>query len=187
MNRIKATSKLISFALVVFFSPVISNAKPMPSDFSELVMNSELIAIVDVFEIKSQGKSMPGSATATIRKFVLGKAKNNVIKMHWQGLSISGLGQWMVFLKKKGDEYQAAYGTRSFWKVEHAKLDNNECCSPFIVLRPPIDSLNIDSSLMSDQLVYINGMPREHNPIRVKGIEVNKLQKYINSLVRKDK
>ncbi len=186
MTGIKVTSKLIIFSIVTLFPPIIFSAKPIPSDFSELVTSSELIAIVDVFEIKSQGKSMPGSASATMRELVLGQSKNTVIKMHWQGLSISSLGQWVVFLKKKGNAYQAAYGAKSFWKIEHAKLDNTECCSPFVVLQPPINRLNIDPSLVSEQLVYIDGVPREHNPIKVRGIEIKKLLDYVNNLTRND-
>jgi len=93
----------------------------------------------------------------------------------------------VVFLKKEGEQYQAVYGAKSFWKIEQAVIDNSECCSAFIVLRPPIVNLRIDSSLISSQPVYINGVSEKNNPIVVKGIVVNDLKSYIKNTTRKDK
>jgi len=168
-------------AITLFYSSSI-NAKTMPSEFKELVTNSDLIAIVNVFEINSQGKSSTGSASARITKRVVGKNGSAIVKLHWQGIAITGLGQWLVFLKKNTDGYKATYGARSFWKIDLAILDKNECCSPFVVLVPPVTDLIIDKQLFSDRFVYINGIPRERNPIKVKGIEINRLLDYVKNI-----
>ncbi|MFT7561206.1 MAG: hypothetical protein ACI93R_003131 [Flavobacteriales bacterium] len=187
MNKIKIAVKLFFFAMVTLLFPSSLIAKPMPSDLTELIINSDLIAIVDVFEIESRGKSFPGSASATISKIIQGQSKNPEIKMYWEGSSIYGLGKWVVFLKRKENGYYATYGARSFWKVDQAKIEYIECCSPFVVLQPPVNSLNIDPSLTSMSRVYIDGVPREYNPIRAKGIEIDKLINYIENLTKKDK
>ncbi|MDA7746597.1 hypothetical protein N8878_04615 [Psychromonas sp.] len=185
MKRNKYLKVIISIALLLSL-PVSSIAKEMPLNLVDLVNGSELIAIVDVFEIESQGKSKASNAKAIIRKTLVGYSENNIIDMNWNGISITELGQWIVFLKKDLHEYRATNGTRSFWKIDNAILDKGECCSLFIVNRSPVKYLNIDPNLFSNQLVYIDDLPRESNPIKLSGIEVKKLESYIQSITKKD-
>ena len=175
----------IFFTILVIpmFYSVSIHAKTIPSEFTELVGNSNLIAIVNVFEINSQGKSMPGSASAQVIRKVVGKIEGSVLKIRWHGIAITKLGQWLVFLRKDGDGYRATYGARSFWKIELAELGNNKCCTPFVSLLPPITELNIDNQLISEQFVYIDGVPRKRNPIKIRGFEINKLIEYVKKYV----
>jgi len=173
------TYMLLSLFIMSLFYSINISAKTIPSEFTELVANSNLIAIVNVYEISSKGKSMPGSASARVVRKIIGKAESTVVKMHWHGIAITELGRWLVFLRESSDGYKATYGARSFWKIELAESDNNECCTPFVSLLPPITELNIDNKLISERLVYISGIPRKRNPIKVRGIEVNKLLEYV--------
>lgn len=176
---------------VVFFTfyPFLSYAKSKPSTFSDLVKNSDLIAVVNVFAISSQGKSKPGSASATVRKTIIGHANNKTIKLQWSGIAITELGEWLVFLSKNHTEgknkYDATYGARSFWKIEYAEV-SNKCCSQFSVLRQPLNLIQIDPSLFSEQFAYINGVPRDKNPIKVRGILLDTLVTYVKKIINKE-
>lgn len=182
-HNILAYNLIILFMTSLCFSSA-SYAKSRPTDFSELINNSHLIAMVNVVEIKSQGKSMPGFAAATIKQTLKGKSSKETINIHWQGMAITSLGQWLLFLTndpdKGADHYNATYGARSFWKIEYAENKNNECCSPFVVLRQPVSMLKFENSLITKESVYITGMPHDLNPVAASGISINNLIRYIN-------
>ncbi|VAW72530.1 hypothetical protein MNBD_GAMMA10-2447 [hydrothermal vent metagenome] len=182
-----AVLRIFSILLLSFFASFQSFAKPMPSAFSELIAKSDLIAIVDVFEISARGKSMPASASARVIERISGAAEKDTITLHWEGIAIYELGQWVVFLKKEDEAYRATYGARSFWKIEQAIIDNAECCSAFVVLRPPIDSLRIDPSLVSSYPVYMNDVPEKSRPLMTKGVSISNLKNYIKNTIKKDK
>jgi len=177
-----ALNVVIAIIGIVCFSPL-SYAKTMPSGFSDLVKNSDLIVIANVFEIKSQGKSMPGMASATVNKIITGHSENELLKIRWNGIAITELDEWIVFLTKDSDSgeghYRPTYGARSFWKIEYAEIKDKECCSQFVVLRQQVGMLEFDSSLLSEQFTYINGVPSNKNPIKVRGLLMDELVTYI--------
>ncbi|MCF6257429.1 MAG: hypothetical protein L3J98_17610 [Gammaproteobacteria bacterium] len=181
-KRSMALSLIIAIIGIACFSSL-SYAKPMPSEFSDLIKGSDLIVIANVFEIKSQGKSMPGMASATVNKIIIGDSKSKILKIRWDGIAITELGEWVFFLTKdpNRDEgsYKPTYGVRSFWKIEYADIKNKECCAQFVVLRQHIGMLKFDSSLLGEQLTYIDGVPSDKNPIKVRGLLVDKLATYI--------
>jgi len=181
-RRNMALNVVIAIIGIVCFSPL-SYAKPMPSGFSDLVKNSDLIVIADVFEVKSQGKSMPGMASAAVNKIITGHSENELLKIRWNGIAITELGEWIVFLTKDSDRgdghYKPAYGARSFLKIEYAAIKDKECCSQFVVLRQQVGMLEFDSSLLSEQFTYINGVPSNKNPIKVRGLLMDELVTYI--------
>lgn len=184
IKRYRVHVSLLVFVVLIF--PFISSAKPIPSDLEELIKKSDLIVEVDVFALKTQGKSGVGEASVTVINVLLGKVIEGDITIQWEGMAVTGLGRWIAFLKLKDGKYHAAYGARSFWKVELAQIDTNECCSAFVVIRPPLDGLRIDSSLLEKQPVFINGVPSGQNPIRVQGIAVNSLERYVRRLMKGD-
>lgn len=185
MTKTICKSYLNFIGVIAFIFPLVACAKPMPIELSELISESDLIAIVDVYKLHSEGKSKPGYATARVTNVLRGEENRGVIEMHWQGISIYELGVWVVFLKKSNNVYRATSGSSSFWKVEHARIGNKKCCSPFVVIRPPLEIINMDTSLVSKQQVYIKGVPREYNPMEAKGISIDSLKKYIYTSAEK--
>ncbi|MCF6339111.1 MAG: hypothetical protein L3J84_14405 [Gammaproteobacteria bacterium] len=188
-KRSVALNLTIAIVGILCFSSL-SYAKLMPSDFSDLVKESDLIVTINVFEIKSQGKSMPGMASATINKIIAGHSKSELLKIRWNGIAITGLGEWIVFLTKDQDRgeghYKPTYGARSFWKIEYADIKNKKCCSQFVVLRQQISMLKFDSSLLGEQLTYLDGVPSVKNPIKVRGLLLDKLVAYIKKEIQNE-
>lgn len=186
MVFINSLLRTVSILLVSFSLSSISFAKSKPADLDDIITGSDLIAVVDVVAINSGGKAKQSNAKARMFESIVGDDPKNVINMQWNGIAVTEIGRWLVFLKKSDGGYQATLGARSFWKLEYADLDKADCCSPFAVIRPPIDNLNIKADLVSEQPVYLNGVPSEINPIRVKGIKISGLKNYINSVIKKD-
>jgi len=178
-KRIFSIASSILFSLSIF-------AKQIPLELSQLVNDSELIAIVDIFEVKSLGKSQPGYAKASIREVLLGNVKSELVNINWNGIAITELGLWVVFLKNDADEYLATNGARAFWKVENSVSVNGGCCTPFVVLRPPVSYVDIDPVLVSERPTYVNSLPRGKNLIQVSGIEIDVLKHYIMANSNKD-
>ena len=186
MIFIKNLLRTFSILLVSFSFSSVSFAKSKTADLDDIITDSDLIAVVDVVAINSGGKSKKSSAKATLFESIVGDENKDVISMQWNGIAVTEIGRWLVFLKRSDGGYQATLGARSFWKLEYADLDKVDCCSPFAVIRPPIDNLNVKANLVSEQPVYINGVPSGINPIRVKGIKMSGLKTYINSVIKKD-
>lgn len=162
-----------------------ASGKVKPSSFRDLVKRSELIALVQVTSATHGGKSKPGFATARVQEVVSGKASGQTLKLQWTGYGITGLGPWLLFLKRstKPGVYEPAYGARSLWFVHQAKI-GGKCCSRFTILRYPIQHLTFPKALLETRPVYLNELPRPKNPVRVRGLRISKVRRYISSQKR---
>jgi hypothetical protein len=160
----------------------------MPSELSELIIDSDIIAIVNVVAINAQGKSKPGIASVKIKTLIKGSINKESLDIYWQGIAITELGEWIVFIKHNQDQnhYQATYGPRSFWKIDYAESKNGDCCSPFVVLRYPVTNLIIPSNLVSEQAVFFNGVPKASNPIPASGLLIESLITHIKNTPSKE-
>lgn len=166
-----------------FQSYSFSQGKVKRSDFSELIEKSTLIVIVDVGEVRGGGKNKPGTAIVEIKNKISGKNNKNRIEIRWTGYGINTLGQWMLFLKSEKTDgktiYKAAYGTRSFWPINYAKINNTEIPTKFTILRYPIKHLNFDNGLVEKFPVFINALPGSYAPIPAEGLWIDKVIGYV--------
>ena len=167
----------LTVLFVFIFNPAaFSKLKPYP--LTEVISSSQLISIINVSEIKFEGKSRPASAIAQIVSVLKGKQNTDKIKINWEGSGINTLGEWLVFLQKsENNQYQPTSGIYSFWPIRYVKQDKQ--LKKFTILKYPIKHLIFPDSLISKQPVYVNDLPSYMNPVTLKGILLEQLNLYI--------
>jgi hypothetical protein len=179
--------KVLQHTLLFFVIACSSQAggsKPQPLAFSELVSQSDVIAIIDIHTLHSEGKESQSRASGDVMKILKGSQNIETAELRWSGLAISDLGEWLVFVKEGDDDSLfATYGASSFWKRYRGSGAAGECCVGVFVSSPDIDLVRPGKELSQPVDVYFPGVPFEVNPLKVEGILEKDVVNQINRLM----